>query len=481
MTANRDTEQTVAMNKPSQSNLRHLFFFFCVLLISASLLSGCKGLPTKGERAARHQLLVVSNEFQPNLESRQLPTLTPNSSLDDYLHFAMLNRPTVRAAYFDWAASIEQITVARSLPDPKLTFQSDIADVVKSVMPGLFQQFPGPGKLKAAANVADAGSQEKYDAFEIAVLQTAFKVKQAYYPLWYLDKKIYIDQQNLDLLRALEKTARAQNAVGKVTLQDVYRARIEEDKLVTDIANLKDSRNSLMAQFKGALGMTHDQPDPPMPSKFESTSLDLSGDKLLNVAFARNPSLKALAADVRRAQASIVLAQKANVPDFSLGLMADAKASPTMYRPQAAMSLPIWRDKIAAEIAGAQAGKSAAEARLSAEQIKVTVDFAIRSYDYREVTRNLALLQNQLIPQAWQSLEIARAGYTAGQISFFNLIDAERTWLNFQLRDVDERTRREIVLADLSLSIAGIAPEGAPLLPGLPGNDVTASNPTMQP
>jgi outer membrane protein TolC len=128
------------------------------------------------------------------------------------------------------------------------------------------------------------------------------------------------------------------------------------------------------------------------------------------------------------------------------------------------MTLPVWRDKIAAQIAAAQAGKRAAQARLTAQQIALTVDFAARAYDYREITRNLALLENQLIPKSRQSLEIARAAYLSGQVDFFNLMDAERTWLNFQLADVQERTRREITLADLSLTIAGVPPKDAPVL-----------------
>jgi outer membrane protein TolC len=141
------------------------------------------------------------------------------------------------------------------------------------------------------------------------------------------------------------------------------------------------------------------------------------------------------------------------------------------------MSLPIWRDKIAAQIAAAQAGKRAAEARLTSEQIMITVDFAMKTYDYREITRALALLRDQLIPKAGTSLEIARAGYMSGQIDFFNLMDAERSLLNFQLEEVEARTRREIILADLSLSIAGITPEDAPILRPS-SNDVSSSSAT---
>ena len=106
----------------------------------------------------------------------------------------------------------------------------------------------------------------------------------------------------------------------------------------------------------------------------------------------------------------------------------------------------------------------------------MTVDFAARTYDYRESTRNLALLKTRLIPKARQSLEIARAAYLSGQVDFFNLMDAERAWLNFQLEAVQERARREITLADLSLLIAGVPPPGAPVLAAPPV--VSATNPS---
>ena len=97
------------------------------------------------------------------------------------------------------------------------------------------------------------------------------------------------------------------------------------------------------------------------------------------------------------------------------------------------MTLPLWRDKIAAQIAEAQAGKQAAAARLTAEQIALAVDFAEKSFMYREASRNLLLLHDQLLPKARQSLDVARIGYLSGQLDFFNLSDAERTLLGFQL------------------------------------------------
>lgn len=433
-------------------------------IAGVALLTGCVGVRTDGERRAQQAQATVEQSYRPTGERPPLPKLDTNASLHDFLLFAMLNQPQVEAAYFDWAASVRRITVERSLPDPRLTFQSDIADMVMSAMPGLMMDFPGPGKLKAAANVATAESDARYFFFESAVLQTAFALKRAYYQLHFLDAKVDVNRKTLALVTDLERLARTQNEVGKVTLQDVLRAQIEHDRLTTEIANLEDSRNPLLAQFKAALGLPAEQPDPPVPAQFESTSLDLSAEQLFASALARNPRLKAMEAEVRRADASLRLAYKARVPDFNVGVEVDAKASPVFVTPQLGVTLPIWRDKIAAEIAGAQAGQRAAQARLSAEQIALAVEFAEKSFMFRESSRNLALLQERLLPKARQSLEVARAGYTAGQSTFIDLLDAQRTWLGFLLTEVEARTQRELALAELSLLILGQPPSGAPLL-----------------
>ena len=428
------------------------------------LLAGCKGIPTRGERNARADLQSVSESYRPQNQRPALPTLQTNAALSNFLAFAILNQPQVEAAYFDWAASVERITRERSLPDPRLTFQSDISDVVMSLMPGLMMDFPGPGKLKWAANVATAESEAKYFAFESSVLQTAFALKRAYYQLYFLNAKVNVNQQTLNLLADLEKLARTQNEVGKVTLQDVLRAQIEQERLTTEIVNLEDSRNPLLAQFKAALGLTPEQMNPPVPAQFESTPLDLTSERLFAIALTRNPRLKAMEAEVRRADASIRLAYKARVPDFSVGVEVDAKASPVFVTPQLGVTLPIWRDKIAAQIAEAQAGKRASEARLTAEQIALAVEFAEKTFMFRESSRNLTLLQERLLPKAQQSLEVARAGYTAGQSTFIDLLDAQRTWLGFLLAEVEARTQRELVLAELSLLILGQPPASAPVL-----------------
>jgi outer membrane protein TolC len=433
-----------------------------------ALLTGCTGVPTKAEKEARKQEEAVAADYRPHGEKPVLPVLTAESSLSNFLTYAVLNQPQVEAAYYDWLASVERITQARSFPDPAFAFQMDVQKVVTSVMPGLMGTIPWPDKLRAGAAVASAESQAKFDTFQAAVLASAFEVKRTYYQLFSLAEKLRVNEENLQLLNDLEKLARAQNEVGKVTLQDVLRAQIAQDRLKTDIANLEDSRSSLVAQFKAALGIKPREPAPPLPQHFESTSLDLAPDQLLETALSQNQRLKSMEAEVKAAEASVLLARKSRLPDFSLGLMVDVKADPTLYRfpgSPGTMSLPIWRDKIAAQIAEAQSNKKAAEARLTSEQIALAVDVVERSFRYREATRNLELLNDQLLPKARQSHEVARIGYLSGQIDFFNLSDTETTLIGFQLDSVDAATERELSLAELSLIVQGMTPTSSPMGP----------------
>ena len=149
-------------------------------LVLLALLSGCTGSQIQSERAARGDLAMVSSRYRPGDAKPELPMLTKASGIDDYLRFGMLNSPRVEAAYYEWAAAIERITPARSLPDPRLTFTADIAGMVTSAMAGLMVDLPGPGKLHAAGTIAAAESHGRYFTFEAEVLRTAFAVKSAY-------------------------------------------------------------------------------------------------------------------------------------------------------------------------------------------------------------------------------------------------------------------------------------------------------------
>jgi outer membrane protein TolC len=233
------------------------------------------------------------------------------------------------------------------------------------------------------------------------------------------------------------------------------------DRVAVELENLRDSRSMLRGDFKAAMGMSSGDADPPLPEYPGGGGGFADESVLLDAAFATNPDLAMMRAEVGAMTARIEVAYRARVPDFRAGLMADAKSSPVMVRPQLGMTLPIWRDKVAAEIAMAEANRLAAGSRLAEVEVRLAALVAGKSFGYREVGRTLRLLQDSLIPKADLSLSLARTGYLSGEISFFNLIDAEQTRLELQLAEVEARTRRDILVAEISFWVAGVQPPEA--------------------
>lgn len=446
-------------------------FCLCLFLAIGALLAGCSGTATQSELRAREDIRKTEAAYHPEGAKPELPSLTEKSSLTEIIQFALLNNPRVESAFYEWKSAVETITVERSLPDPKLSLSAEIMRNLEALTPMLMVELSGSGKLALQAEAAYEESGKKRALFENELLTAVLAVKRVYYQMWVLEEEIRLTNETLAILDELERLARERLAVGKVTQQDVLRAQIERDKLKNQLASLEDSRETLKVRFRSALGLSPDQSLPAVVPRIEPSKVDFTEQSLLETAFAKNPRLKAMQSEVRQAIALYQLAGKAAVPDFSGGVGVNLRASPLSWMPSVGMTLPIWRDRIAAEIARGGAELKAARAKLAAEELDLAVMFAETVFAWREADRNVKRYGDKIIPKAKSALESAQAGYTAGISDFMDLLEAQRGLLEFRMAYVMAVGQREMILAEMSFAILGRWPEGVkPLLApeGLP-------------
>jgi cobalt-zinc-cadmium efflux system outer membrane protein len=451
-------------------------------LAGAALLAGCSGTVTREEQLARTDIAEAKSRYRPEDAKPPLPVLTADSGLPDLIRYALVNNPRVESTFHDWAAAVEEITTARSLPDPMLTFSAEISRGVPNLSAALMtdpgMNWPGPGKLPLKAEAAYSEAMKRRALFEDELLSTALAVKRAYYQLWVLAEQVRWTRETLAIVDEMESLARRRAIVGKVTQQDVLRAQMEHDQLTIQLANLEDSREPLLARLRSALGLGPDQPAPPFALRLEPKPADFTEQSLLETAFARNPRLKEVHSEVMQAMALYQLARKSTVPDYSFSVGVSGGMNPVAVTRSLGITLPIWRDKIAAEIARGRAGVDAAKARLAAEQLDLAVRFAETAYAWREADRNCTLYAARLLPKAKAALDSARGGYPAGMTPMADLLEAERTLLGYHLDYAVAAGQREMVLAEMSLVILGRWPEGvAALLPEAPPEPVHENHP----
>jgi outer membrane protein TolC len=128
------------------------------------------------------------------------------------------------------------------------------------------------------------------------------------------------------------------------------------------------------------------------------------------------------------------------------------------------VQVPLWRGKQRAQAVEARAERRRAEARL--EALRQEVETRIRDLQHRieRQRRQLALLDDTLLPKAETALEATLSAYRTGQNDFLDLLDAERTLFQLRLDRASTHARLLKTQAELDRTL-GRAPLPAPASP----------------
>jgi cobalt-zinc-cadmium efflux system outer membrane protein len=429
------------------------------------LLAGCVAASHE-ERAAAARVQQTGAVLRPAGRKPDLPALTAESSLADYLRFALLNHPQVAAAFYDWRAAVEAITPARSLPDPQFIFQADIADTITSFMPGIMFDFMTRGKRAAMGREAAAAGEVAYRNYATTVLRTAATVRKAWIEIAYVDEALRLREASLGAIDQSAALNASDYATGRgmATLATQVLLLNSSAQVRATIAALEDRRAAARTRFKSALGLSPDAADPPWPRMALTATPLPPGPELWRAAKAFNPELASVHAMVEMAIAGVQVASKTGTPDFTLGAMIDLKADPVFVRPLANLTLPIWRDKIAATIAAAEARRDAAAARLNAEQLNLAAELAQMLYMVRESERMVSYLEGTALPNLERSLASAEAAYQSGMDGAGMIPQTRLMALGMRLERLEALRQRETAVTDLLLMIADVAPADTVLL-----------------
>lgn len=378
-------------------------------------------------------------------EGAQQP-LKQNPTLADCLEYAALNNPGLEAAWSRWKAALEKAPQVGALPDPRLTYRYFLRRVETRVGPqrqslGLAQTFPWFGKLSLRADRATAAAHTAYQCYEAEKLRLFYRVKDAHYEYYYLDRAIAVVKENLALMKYFEKVARTRYKVGAQTHSDVIRAQVELGKLDNRVRTLTDLREPIVARLNAALNRPAGA-DLPWPKSIPEERLEMRDEEILRLLRGTNPDLRALEHEITRQRLGIALARKNYFPDVTVGLdyIDTASARTGVSRSgrdpligMISINLPIWFGKYAAGVREAKARHfSALKARAdSVNNLESAVKMVL--YRVRDAERKTDLYRDTLVPKAKQSLKATGAAFRTGKATFLDLVDAERILLDFQL------------------------------------------------
>ena len=400
-------------------------------------------------------------ERMPTRQQAELPELTKDSPLSEYLEYAALNNAGLREAFQEWKAALERVPQVTALPDPKFSLGYLIQEVETRVGPqewrvGIKQTFPWFGKLDLKGNMAARAAKAAWQRFNAEKLHLFHRVKKAYAEYFYLSQAIKVTRRHRDLVKYLEEVARTQYKTGVVPHSAVIKAQVERGKLEDRLASLQDLKDARAAKLNSALGRRAGAALP-WPVELSQRHVRVRSEKVLAQLRESNPKLRALRQEVERAESALDLAKLRYYPDITAGLSYMSTGSAVMsgldesgkdpILATLSINIPLWWNAYRAgereKVSHLRQARMALEDR--SRELESEVELVV--YSLQDARRKINLYGDSLVPQARQSMEATRASFKTGDADILALLDAERTLLQFRLE-------RERAVADHLQNVA---------------------------
>jgi outer membrane protein TolC len=407
--------------------------------------------------------------------TRPVPELAEDSTLDEHVRYALYHSPKVEAAYQRWVAAAARVPQVAALPDPRLTLGYFLEEVqtrtgAQEARFGAEQTFPWLRTLRGRKDAASRNAAGAWHEFQNVRLEVRESVSVALLDLAYLDASTRIARETLELLRSFEGILRAGYRVGTESHPELVRVQVELGQLEDRIAQLEAMRPTRLADVNHALNRpidTHIQEN----LAIEERVIVSEVDELTALATQHNPRLLALDQKIEEHRALQSVASSDSLPDITIGidymltddainaLTPGSGDDPVLLR--LGMNVPIWREKYSASEREAIARRLSAASSLTSERSLVHAQIQRAWFEHTDADRRVRMFEHTLMPKAEESLRVSISSFRAGETSLLDLLDTERTLLEFSLAVERAKAERGKTLARLA-TLVGVAPSTRP-------------------
>jgi outer membrane protein TolC len=258
--------------------------------------------------------------------------------------------------------------------------------------------------------------------------------------------------EQLMFARDVVHAADARYAGARGLQSDVLRAEVEVARLEAQIRKTAGEVRAAEAMLNASLGLPPDIPVPPLAAV--TISRPLPAWSQLNVQLQARPELAAARADIARAAAEVEVMRDMYRPmaTFRTGpsyTMAEGRGWMAMV----GLSLPIWRSKLRAGVAEAQAMQRMSQAELRAMTRMIEGQAAAALNDLQAAADQQAAIRDNVIPRARVALDPALAGYAAGSLPLVSVIEAIQALWSVQADMIDADVRVGLAWTGLGRAI----------------------------
>jgi outer membrane protein TolC len=382
-------------------------------------------------------------------------------SLPDLLTAAWVHNPSLRAVRLNATALVRHQRHFSALPEPEASVSYMPGFVDAAFMPRsqwqVMQEVPYPGKRALRGEVAHLDAQMAGLDAQAMEQDVVLALQRAYLDLYGLQEQQRLVATFREDLRAFAEAAAVRYEVGQEAQQAVLRVQLEQHALARTALALEVQQQEALNQLARLTGRpdlaaataVRLRPPPPIPLPAV----------LPDTLPTQRPEVQARRVARERARREVAMARRDFYPDFMLGLGVvdmpamtfgthDGGSDATAFRErahvglmvEAGVRLPLWRNRLRANVEAAELHQAQAEAEEEALHADLRAELLTLRQQHTLALRTLALYETTLLPQAEATREAALVAYTNGQAGFGELLEAERMRFDLYREAVVART-----------------------------------------
>lgn len=385
------------------------------------------------------------------------PLPVPDPVLASLIEEALAKNPDVAAARQVMLAARQRPIQARSLANPMVSviYTNDgwspslgsMEDSNLAIMAS--QELPYPGKRGLRGDIASREADQVGQRAERVKRGIAAAVKRAYYGLLLSRSLLDLIGDQEENWKQIEGVARSRYSVGLGAQQDVLRVQVEVTRIQQSTAEQEAEAEIRLAEINRLLGRA---PNTPLLTSAQLALRPVPGDiqQFFEWAAEVSPEVSGARLEAERGSLAINLAKREFKPDFSAqSAYMNRGGLPPMWQAGIGVSVPIYRKKLRAGVAEAEAQLSASQSAIESIRLQLRFRTQERLTQLKTTEKVATLYGEGILPQDRMSVEAALANYQTGKVPFIAVLEAITTLYNDRITHLRLLANHEQTLASL--------------------------------
>jgi cobalt-zinc-cadmium efflux system outer membrane protein len=389
---------------------------------------------------------------------------------------ALANNPTMAQAQANLQVAAGLARQAGLYPNPTVGYYGDEirGGYIGGGKQGAFasQTIVLGGKLRAARRVAELEANEVQTSAQLQRLRILNDVRASFYQVLAAQKLVEVRQNLLRLGTDATQTSLQLGNVGQADRPDILQAEVEQQQANV---GLRVARQNLQASWR-ILAAVVGRPSLPLTNLEGNLEAipDLNYEEWIATALRESPEVKLAQQSVERAEASLVQARKAPIPDLEVtGILTqnyeplDTTRKPTgvMGGAQIGVRVPIF-NRNQGTITAAKSEIDSAKQELARVKLQLERGLAsiFRDYDAARVT--VRQYEAEMLPRAEQAYRLYQTNYQKMAGAYPQVLISQRTLFQLEadyVQSLEDAWQSALLIQGFGLANGLASPGSVPM------------------